>query len=218
MELSAAVAADLTTLTEALDGADTDLAQTLQQLAATAKGAVSSYLGLTITATTSGRQITLTALQDLVTADEIRTSLRIPLEAAQTHHQDTHHETHHETHPHPGRTKTHTKTLTGPGMELILYAGTPGALIDLAADLSWLTGRELTDFILDAHLIVAEHTDELVRTSWINQAIGVLIGRGYTPEHAAHQIDLLPTRTEQERRRSTEHLHTGLLTPDPQTT
>ena len=60
--------------------------------------------------------------------------------------------------------------------------------------------------------LVAEHSDELVRTSWVNQAIGVLIGRGYTPEHAAHQIDLLPTRTEQERRTSAAHVHTGLRT------
>ncbi len=206
MEFSAALSADLSTLTAVLDETGTDLAQTVRQLGAAASSAVGSYLGLTITATTGGRPINLTALQDFVEADDIRTSLRVPLDVAETHHADTH--------AHGG----HTEAITGPGIELILYAGNPGALVDLAADLSWLTGRELTDFVLDAHLIVAEHTDELVRTSWINQAIGVLIGRGYTPEHAAHQIDLLPTRTEQERRRSTEHLHTGLLTPDPQTT
>ena len=205
VELSAAVAADLTTLTEGLDAADTDLAQTVQQLAATAKGAVSSYLGLSITVTTSGRRVTLTALEDFVKAEDILTSLRVPLGVAETHR---------DTHAHPGRTKT----LTMPGMELILYAGNPGALIDLAADLSWLTGRELSGFVLDAHPIVAEHNDELVRTSWINQAIGVLIGRGYTPEHAAREVDTLPTLTEQERRTSAAPVHTGLLAPGPQPT
>ncbi|MEO7069061.1 MAG: hypothetical protein ABI131_01050 [Nostocoides sp.] len=204
MDLSAALAADLTTLTEALDGADTDLAQTVQQLAVAAQGAVDSYLGLTITATTGGRQIHLTALQDSTQVGDIRTSLRVPLDAAGNHRADTHTPT------------GEAEAITGPGMELILYAGNPGALIDLAADLSWLTGRELAEFVLDAHLIVAEHSDELVRTSWVNQAIGVLIGRGYTPEHAAHQIDLLPTRTEQERRTSAERVHTGLRAPDPQ--
>ncbi len=207
MELSAAVAADLTILTEALDGADTDLAQTVQQLAAAASSAVGSYLGLTITATTGGRPINLTALQDSAQVDDIRTSLRVPLDAGNHHHRDTHAQA--------GQAEAITGPITGPGMELILYAGNPGALIDLAADLSWLTGRELSDFVLDAHLGVAEHDDELGRTSWVNQAIGVLIGRGYTPEHAAHQIDLLPSQTEQDRRTSAERVHTGLHAPDP---
>ncbi len=74
---------------------------------------------------------------------------------------------------------------------------------------------ELGDFVLDALLVVADHGDELVRTSWANQAIGVLIGRGYAPGHAARQIDLLPTRTEQDRRRSGHHLCAGLRAPDP---
>lgn len=82
--------------------------------------------------------------------------------------------------------------------------------MNLATDLSWLTGRELAEVVLDPNLVVAEDRGELVRTSWVNQAIGVLIARGYTPEHAAHQTDLLPTRTEQERRTSAAHVHTGL--------
>lgn len=175
--------ADLSTLTEALDEADTDLTQTVRQLADTAKDAVGSYLGMTIVATTGGRQLNLTALEDFVEPDDIRTSLRVPLDVAETHRADTH------------ARGGEAEVIIGPGIELILYAGNPGALVDLAADLSWLTGRELSDYVLDAHLVVADHGDELGRTSWINQAIGVLIGRGYTPEHAAQDVGRLSTDT-----------------------
>ncbi len=84
MELSAALVEDLTNLTEALDDSDTDLAQTVQQLAVAAQGAVGSYLGLTIFATTGGRRVTLTALEDCVKPETIRTALRLPLDAADT--------------------------------------------------------------------------------------------------------------------------------------
>ncbi len=202
MELSAALAADLATLTAALDDTDTDLAQTVRQLATAASTAVGSYLGLTITATTGGRPINLTALADLAETDDILTSLRVPLDVAASPLVDGH----------PG------SAIAGATIELILYAGKPGALVDLAADLSWLTGRDLTDFVLDADLVVADHDDELGRTSWVNQAIGVLIGRGFTPELAAREIDSLPSQTEQDRRRSGHRLFTGLHAPDPRST
>lgn len=206
------MAADLSTLTEALDDADLDLAQTVRQLAGAAKRAVGSYVGLTIILTIGGCATNLTALEDLVQAADIRTSLRVPLEVADTKRNDTNRSGIHHCGTH------RVDAAAGPSMELILYAGNPGALIDLAADLSWLTGRDPSDFVLDAHLIVAEHHDVLRATSWVNQAIGVLIGRGYTPEHAAREIDRLPTRTEHDRRRSFDHVLTGLLTPDPPST
>ena len=36
-------------------------------------------------------------------------------------------------------------------VEFILYAGLPGAFVDLVADAAWLTGRRLTDLPLDEH-------------------------------------------------------------------
>lgn len=45
------------------------------------------------------------------------------------------------------------------GPSVILYAAKPGAFIDLAADLAWLTGRSLTDFVLDRHLILPKAPD-----------------------------------------------------------
>ncbi len=193
MEISAALAADLSTLTETLD--DTDLPQSLQQLVNDAKRAVGTYLGLTITATTDGRQVNLVALEESAEADDILASLRVLLCAADTDHADA---------------------IAGPSTELILYAGKRGALTDLAADLSWLTGRDLGDFVLDAHLIVPDNSGELRRMSWINQAIGVLIGRGDTPEHAAREVGMLATRTDEDRRVSAEHLRIGLGDPDTQ--
>lgn len=179
MELSAALVADLSTLTEALDDADTDLAQTVLQLTRTAKEAVGSYLGLTIVATTGGRPVNLTALEHAVEPDEIRTSVRFPLGTPVA----------------PPAEAGLAEFTHVAGVELIVYAGTPGALVDLAADLGWLTGRPPGDFVFDAHLAVAELNDELARARWTNQAIGVLIGRGYTPEHAEHEITALLTRT-----------------------
>lgn len=135
------------------------------------------------------------ARQGRPAAGQILTSLRVLLGAARTDHADA---------------------IIGPSIELILYAGKRGALTDLAADLSWLTGRDLSDFVLDAHLIVPDNSGDLRRMSWINQAIGVLIGRGDTPEHAAREVGMLATRTNEDRRVSAEHLRIGLGDPNTQ--
>jgi len=75
---------------------------------------------------------------------------------------------------------------------LILYARSPGAFVDLAADVARLTGRPLTDFPLDEHLAAAAEPDTatpLAAESMINQAIGVLIGRDYTAQQAHGALD-----------------------------
>jgi len=41
---------------------------------------------------------------------------------------------------------------TWPSIALVLYAAVPGALVDLATDLAWLTSLPLADFVLDHHL------------------------------------------------------------------
>jgi hypothetical protein len=73
-----------------------------------------------------------------------------------------------------------------------LYAGSPGAFVDLAADLAWLTARPLSDFVLDQHLTIPTPSNtgtQLHAASIINQAMGVLMGRGHTPEQAHRQLD-----------------------------
>ncbi len=79
-----------------------------------------------------------------------------------------------------------------PPLGVILYAATPGAFVDLAADLAWMLGRPLTDFAVDQHVRPPPDPDaveSLHALSLINQAIGVLIGQGYRPADAGRALD-----------------------------
>lgn len=168
MDISAALAADLATLTEILDDPDLDLTDTLRQLADNTKLAVGSYLGLTVMITVLGRQSTFTVLESGTELGDIVTSLHLPMSPAVSDHS------------------------AAPFAVVILYAGHPGAFVDLAADLAWLTGRALTEFVLDQHRTPPSPTagpGGLAAASLIDQAIGVLIARGYTPEHAHRELD-----------------------------
>lgn len=77
------------------------------------------------------------------------------------------------------------------GVVILLYARSPGTFVDLAADLAWLTARPLSDFALDQHLPGPTErgpATNLLEVSVINQAIGALIGRGYTPVQAERYL------------------------------
>ncbi|HXB89694.1 hypothetical protein [Mycobacterium sp.] len=167
MKISAALAADLGILTAALDGPDADVLHSLHQLGVDAQAAVPTYLGLSVTFDGSDPPFTFTTLED-GTADNVRTSLRLtPLARVDD-----------------GR--------AAPSVALILYAETPGTFVDLTADLAWLTGRPPSDFALDQHRSVPAGSDagtSLPAASVVNQAIGVLIGRGYTPRQAHSKLD-----------------------------
>lgn len=166
MKLTAALAADLGILTEALDGPGVDVALSLRQLAADATVAVPTFLGLSVAVAGSDPPFTLTAFVEGVGAGDVHTSLRLALSGVGD---------------------------VGllPAVVLVLYAGSPGTFIDLAADLAWLTARPLSDFVLDQHLPnLAEQCSatNLFEDSVINQAIGALIGQGYTPEQAERHL------------------------------
>lgn len=168
MDLTAALAADLATLTATLDDPGLDIADTLRQLAADTKLAVRSYLGLTVLITVSGRQFSLTVLESGTEPGDVVTSLALPMPPAA-----------------PDDSTTSFAVLT-------LYAGHPGAFVDLAADLAWLTGRAPAEFVLDQHRTPPGAPDlpsGLAAASLIDQAIGVLIAYGYTPEGAHREID-----------------------------
>ena len=125
---------------------------------------------MTVLASDATFPLALTAMEPFADPDEVVSSLRIPL-------------------------SDHDMGSVGPEFALILYAGRPGAFVDLAADLCWLTGRRLSDFALDQHmsLPVEPDRDGVLGTARVNQAIGVLLGRGYTPEQAQHEIDARAT-------------------------
>jgi hypothetical protein len=161
------LAAELALLTQALDLPDTNVADTLTRLTADAQAAVDSYLGLSVAITASQSRFGFTVLDEGVRPEHIRTSLLIPLTPAADENTAT------------------------ASVALILYAGTPGAFVDLAADLAWITGRASADFLLDEHRALASHNADpatLTAKSIINQAIGVLIGRGATPEEAERDL------------------------------
>ena len=167
MKIGAALAVDLGILTAALDEPGTDVLHTLHQLGVDAQAAVPTYLGLSVTVDGSDPPFTFTIIEDGAVTDDVRTSLWLTLPGVGD-----------------GR--------ASPSVALILYAETPGTFVDLTADLAWLTGRPPSDFVLDQHLSgpARPDTGTCLRTaSVINQAIGVLIGRGYTPEQAHRALD-----------------------------
>ena len=113
MEIIAALAADLTILTEALDDPDSDVVESVVQLSADVRSAIPSCLGLTVTVPDSDPLFTFTTVEDDVEPGDVRTSLMLAL------------------------------SHDGAGARVVLYAGTPGAFVDLAADLSWLARHTL---------------------------------------------------------------------------
>jgi hypothetical protein len=168
MSITPAMASGLTVLTEALNEPDTDIAHSLRLLTLYAAAAVTSYRGLSVVVPHSDPPLAVTTLATGSVADDIHTSLQLTL---------------------PGRGDPRKSS----AVVITLYAGTPGAFVDLAADLAWLTGSPPSDFVLDQHLTPATESlpeGHLHAASAINQAIGVLIGRGYTPQQADWQLDV----------------------------
>jgi hypothetical protein len=156
------LAADLALLTQALDNPDIDLESALRALTADVKCAVPAYTGMTITIALDGHQVSFTVHDDATVKPA--TSLLIPLAAV---------------------------IATDPASTLVLYAATPGAFVDLAADLSYALGIEPTALTRDGHLDLATDTAGLTGLDEhfaINQAIGVLIDRGHTPESALEEL------------------------------
>ena len=167
MEITAALAADLAVLSETFDTADADLLDAFRHLASDAQSAVRSYLGLTVIAGDATDPLTLTAMEHAAHQVDVVSSLMIPL-------------------------SDHSADDAGSRLVVILYASRAGAFVDVAADLCWLTGRRLTDFALDQHLNLPAEPDTgcgVQAASLLNQAIGVLLGHGYTPEQAESEID-----------------------------
>ena len=192
MKITAAMAAALAVLTEALDEPGTDIAHSLHRLTLDAAAAVTSYLGLSVVVSQSDPSFTVTALAEGALAGDIRTSLHLSL---------------------PGPSDPP----NSPAVAIILYAGLPGAFVDLAADLAWLTTRSLSDFILDQHLALAAASlpeAQLRAASAINQALGVLIGRGHTPQQAHWELDTQAAHAGTDRQTAAYHILANINTDD----
>jgi hypothetical protein len=162
VELSDAVAADLAALSEAIDEPDADLAILVQQLGASCALAVSSYLGYSITLIVAEVPVSFAVLEEFLDPREVLASVMVPLNALGDH------------------------TL---GSEIVLYAGTPGAFVDLAADLNYALRAEAVR--LDQHLLPPDPGlggAGFTRLSRQNQAIGILVDRGYGPDDALAEL------------------------------
>ena len=172
MEIIAALAADLAILTQTLDDPDSDVVESVLRLAHDVGSAVPSFLGLTVTVHDSDPPFTFTTLEDHVGPGDVRTSLMMAL------------------------------SHDGAIARVIVYARTPGAFVDLAADLSWLARHTLAGCELDQHLVlpaVARPATNLRAVSAVNQAIGALIGAGLTPEEARRELDVRAAAADEDR-------------------
>ena len=165
MKLSPDVGAALSALTEVLDDPAINIGHTLDELAETVRQAVPSSVGLSVHSGTDGARLELTAGLDDILAATIGASLKFTLPLA---------------------------GLQATATTIVLYATTRGAFVDLAADVAWLAGARVADIVLDEHLAPPAFADPqatLHALSSFDQAIGMLLGHGYTPEHAFDHID-----------------------------
>jgi hypothetical protein len=168
--IPSALVADLGLLTDALDGVD--VAATMNLLTSDVAAAVSSYAGLSLRLRSSEGDVELTTLADEETVARVVTSLRVPVSQKAP----------------AGRAS----------VVIVLYATTPGAFVDLAADLAWLTRRALGDVGLDLDLgekLHAHPATSLRDGSTVDQALGVLLARGRSPEEASADLDALALST-----------------------
>jgi hypothetical protein len=167
MDISDAVAADLAALTAALDDPDTDLVELVQRLGISCSLAVTSYLGFSISLVIDQVPVSVSVLEDFLDPSEILTSVMFPLSALGDH---------------------------APGGEVVLYAGTPGAFVDLAADVAYALRTRPDAVQLDRHRIPPDPAlgaVGLTALSRHNQAIGILLDRGHDPDEALTELHRL---------------------------
>lgn len=152
---------DLAVLTRALDDPEIDLETQLHTLITAVEAAIASYLGMTMTIAADGHEVSLTV--DAPGATPIATSLVIPLTAVST---------------------------AEAGSTLTLYAATPGAFVDLAADLGYALGLPDAAMVLDTDLAptIGPGFTGLAGQSTTNRAMGVLLDRGHTLESAREEL------------------------------
>jgi len=162
VDMPAGLAADLTQLTDALADPDADLAAMVARTHESLSTLISSALGVAIIVRTAGVEVCVSTVDR--SAPPASTSLAVPLS---------------------GWTDG---TLDG---SVVFYAATPGALVDLAADLGWLLG-ERESLVLDGDLpprLSDQAVVGLHELSVIGQACGVLITRGRSTEAARAELD-----------------------------
>lgn len=79
------------------------------------------------------------------------------------------------------------------GSALVVYAATPGAFVDLAADMAWALKLDPAnlDLDLDEHRVMPATSSSVIglrEHASINRAIGALVEHGHTPESAGTEL------------------------------
>ena len=188
MDLPAALVAHLQDLTASIGQDDQDLYDTLATLTAALHSTATTYCGFQLTIVENQWPVTLTAFVDGHDADghdvPVGTSLRLPLALV--------------------------SPAVDPESRVVFFAGTPGAFIDLAADLSYALGGIPVDqaspdgmdqrgmrgndqrraIELDADLPPLFRVSELTglaELTVLNRAIGMLVDQGHDIEQV-HQL------------------------------
>jgi hypothetical protein len=196
VRFDATTVAALATLTEALDEPGSDIGESVSRLGDVVAATVPSFMALSFRTGSGDAQIEFTgrseAYEDLT---GIRTSLLIPL---------------------PDRFEVGFPSDSS--TSLVLYAAHPGAFVDVAADIAWLTGRPLGAFRIDEHLSPPGDDGSaraLRDASTVNQAIGVLLERGFTVEAATSHLDELAAAAGSDRAGVAADLLTQMSTGGP---
>lgn len=162
--VAAALAENIRELFDDLDQAPSQVEESLASLRRDLKLAVRSSVGLTLTVVMDpDQQVTLTSIDPFTDASDVVTSLRLPM----------------------------TWAAMEAGSMIVFYAGVPGAFIDLAVDLSYSLHLALGTIILDQDTAATVSESGLTgatESSIVNQAIGVLIDRGFTPARAGAHL------------------------------
>jgi hypothetical protein len=165
VDISTALSVDLKNLLRVLDLSDLDLEKSLRALRYDVQLTVSSFVGLSMTLVVDGQSVTLTSMDDEEEGTPIVSSMNLPL--------------------------TLTSGLSQ-GSRLVLYASKAGAFVDLAADLTYAMKVAPHELRLDQDLTPVSRRSGLIgvaELSMINRAVGLLIGRGHTPEEAREQLE-----------------------------
>lgn len=83
-----------------------------------------------------------------------------------------------------------------PGSRLVLFARTPGAFVDLAADLSYALSARAGQIVLDAQLhYPPSGIVGVEQLSIVNRAVGLLVGRGHSVTGAQEQLERSAVRS-----------------------
>jgi hypothetical protein len=145
---------------DSVTGEPVDLDASLAALTTSVKRAVPSYRGLGLIVVIDEQPIMVTSAER-GNASDIATSLSLSLAWV---------------------------PLLGPDSQITFYASVVGTFVDLAADLAHALGSQSLRLDGDIPSALVSDLTGVRRLSTINEAVGVLIGHGHTPDDAQREL------------------------------